>query len=106
MKLGIIIYSNDPETVWNAFRFGSFGLKQGNEVKIFLTGRGVEAESIDTEQFNVTEMIKSFVELGGRIFACGTCLKLRSNDGTEFCPLSNMKAMLDIIEESDKVLTF
>lgn len=106
MKLGIIIYSNDPEAVWNAFRFGSFALKQGNEVKIFLTGRGVEAEALDTGQFNVTEMMKAFVEAGGRIFACGTCLKLRSKDGTKLCPLSNMKTMLDIIEESDKVLTF
>lgn len=106
MKLGIIIYSNEPETVWNAFRFGSFVLKQGNEVKIFLTGRGVEAEDLDTEQFKLTEMMKVFVESGGRIFACGTCLKLRSKDGTELCPLSNMKTMLDIIEEADKVLTF
>jgi len=29
MKLGIIIYSNDPETVWNAFRLGSFAAKAG-----------------------------------------------------------------------------
>jgi uncharacterized protein involved in oxidation of intracellular sulfur len=106
MKLGIIIYSNEPETVWNAFRFGAFAIKQGKEVKIFLTGRGVEAEGLDSEQFNITEMMKSFAETGGRIFACGTCLKLRSKDGTELCPLSNMKTMLDIIEESDKVLTF
>jgi hypothetical protein len=28
MKLGIIIYSNDPETVWNAFRLGVFSLKE------------------------------------------------------------------------------
>ncbi len=48
MKTGIIIYSNDPETVWNAFRFGNFSLKAGDTVKVFLTGRGVEAESLDT----------------------------------------------------------
>lgn len=26
MKLGIVIYSNDSETVWNAFRFGNFAI--------------------------------------------------------------------------------
>lgn len=106
MKIGIIIYSNDPETVWNAFRFGSFSLKQGMSVKVFLTGRGVEAEGLDTPAHKVTEMMRSFVDAGGAIFTCGTCLKLRSKEGTELCPLSNMKTMLDIIEESDKVLTF
>jgi hypothetical protein len=29
MKLGIAIYSNDPETVWNTFRLGNFSLKEG-----------------------------------------------------------------------------
>lgn len=106
MKIGIIVYSNDPETVWNAFRFASFALKQGEGVKCFLTGRGVEAENLDTDRFKVTEMMRGFVEAGGQVFACGTCLKLRSRDGTELCPLSNMRAMLDIIQESDRVLTF
>lgn len=106
MKIGIILYSNDPETVWNAFRFGTFSIKQGFAVKVFLTGRGVEAENLDTEQFKVVEMMQAYVEAGGQIFTCGTCLKLRSKDGTALCPLSNMKTMLDIVTESDKVLTF
>jgi len=33
MKPGIIIYSNEPETVWNAYRFGNFTLKEKDEVK-------------------------------------------------------------------------
>lgn len=68
MKLGIIISSNDPETVWNAFRLGVFSLKDGNEVKIFLMAKGVEAESIDTENFKVTEQMRSFIDNRGRIF--------------------------------------
>lgn len=106
MKIGIIIYSNEPETVWNAFRFGTFSIKQGYTVKVFLTGKGVEAESLDTEQFKVVEMMQAYVDAGGQIFTCGTCLKLRSKDGTALCPLSNMSAMLDIIKDSDKVLSF
>lgn len=45
MKLGLVIYSNDPEPVWNAFRFGNHAIKQHqDEVQVFLLGKGVEAE--------------------------------------------------------------
>jgi len=106
MKLGIIIYSNDAETVWNAFRLGAFSLKQKDVVKIFLLGKGVECESIDTEKFKVTEQIKLFIDNGGSIMACGSCLKIRNSQGSETCPLSTMKDLYDIVTESDKVLTF
>ena len=36
MKLGMVIYSTDAETVWNGFRLGVFALKQGDQVKVFL----------------------------------------------------------------------
>ena len=106
MKLGIIVYSNDAETVWNAFRLGVFSLKQKDEVRVFLLGKGVECESIDTDKFKVTEQMKQFIDSGGSILACGSCLKIRSSQGSETCPLSTMKDLYDIIKESDKVLTF
>ncbi|MDI6744121.1 MAG: DsrE family protein [Thermodesulfovibrionales bacterium] len=106
MKTGIIIYSNDPETAWNAFRYGNFAIKEGDEVKVFLTGKGVEAESIDTEKFSVTQQMKDFVNAGGRIFACGTCLKVRNAVASDICPLSTMKDMHAIVKESDRILTF
>ncbi|UCF07666.1 MAG: DsrE family protein [Thermoplasmata archaeon] len=106
MKIGIVIYSNDPETVWNAFRFGNFALDKGDEVKAFLLAKGVEAESLDTDQFKITAQMQTFVDSGGKILACGTCLKIRQSDGSELCPLSTMKDLHDIIKESDKVVTF
>lgn len=106
MKLGLVIYSDDPETVWNAFRFGDFALKQGDAVKIFLLAKGVECESLDTDKFKVTEQIRSFVDNGGCILACGTCLKIRQSEGSETCPLSTMKDLYQIVKESDKVVTF
>lgn len=106
MKLGIVIYSDDSETVWNAFRLGSFALSQKDEVNVFLLGRGVEAESIDTEKFKVTEQMKAFVNGGGKIFACGSCLKIRHSDGSETCPLSTMNDLYRIIKDNDKILTF
>ena len=106
MKLGIVIYGNDPETVWNAFRFGIFSLKNNDQVKVFLLGKGVECESIDTDKFKVTEQMKLFVDSAGEIYACGTCLKIRNSVGSKICPLSTMKDMYQIIKESDKIVTF
>jgi uncharacterized protein involved in oxidation of intracellular sulfur len=106
VKLGIIIYSNDSETVWNAFRLGNYAAKEGDEVKAFLSGKGVESESIDTEAFNVTEQMRSFVEGGGCILACGTCLKIRQSEGSEMCPLSTLADLYEIVRGSDKIVTF
>jgi hypothetical protein len=55
MNVLCIIYSNDPETVWNAFRFANTSLVYDNQVNIFLLGKGVEAASISTLQFDVQE---------------------------------------------------
>jgi sulfur relay (sulfurtransferase) complex TusBCD TusD component (DsrE family) len=106
MKIGMVIYSNDPETVWNAFRFGNFALGEGDSVKVFLLAKGVESESLNADKFNITEQIKRFVENGGKIFACGTCLTIRKMEGSELCPLSTMQDMYDIIRWSNKVITF
>ena len=106
MKLGIVIYSNDPETVWNAFRLGVFSLNKSDTVKVFLLGKGVEAESLDTERFRVTEEMSLFIKSGGAVLACGTCLKVRQSEGSEMCPLSTMADLYEIISESDKVVTF
>ncbi len=106
MKLGLIIYSNDPETVWNAFRFGVFASKEGDTVQVFLLAKGVECESLDTPPYNVSEQIQQFITQGGIIKACGTCLKSRNSQGTEVCPMSTMKDMYLLVKECDKVLTF
>ncbi len=106
MKFGIIINTNEPETVWNAFRFGVTSLLMEHTVKVFLLGKGVESENIQDKKFNVQEQIGLFVEHKGQIFVCGTCLKIRQMKGSEVCPISTMHDMLRIVEESDKVLMF
>ncbi len=106
MKLGIVIYSTDGETVWNAFRLGVFSLKKGDEVRVFLLARGVECESLDTDDFKVTAQMRDYASSGGAILACGTCLKIRHSEGSELCPLSTMKELYDIIQDSDRVISF
>ncbi len=105
MKLGMVIYSDDAESVWNAFRLGVFALKEGDTVKTFLLARGVECETIDTDKFKVTEVMQEYVNSGGEIFACGNCLKIRNSEGSEICPLSTMKDLYDLIKDSDKVVS-
>lgn len=106
MKLGIIIYSNDAETVWNAFRLGVFSLKQGDQVKLFLLGKGVEAEKLDSGSFVVSEQMELFAEGGGELLACGTCLKLRHQEGETVCPLSTMADLYRLIAECDRSVSF
>lgn len=105
MKLGIVIYSMEAEPVWNAFRLGVFALKQGDSVRTFLLAKGVECDKLATSPFNVREMMQSFVDNGGQILACGTCLKLRNSQGTELCPLSTMKDLHELIRDADKVVS-
>ncbi len=105
MKLGIIIYSSNAETVWNGFRLGNFSLGKEDEVKIFLLAQGVEAESLTNDQFNVKEQMELFLQNKGEILACGTCLKIRNSEGNELCPMSTMADLYDIINQSDKVIS-
>ncbi len=106
MKVGIIIYSNDSETVYNAFRFGNFALGMGDEVKVFLMGKGVECESLDTDSFNITEQIRTFLDEGGTTYACGACLEIRHSKASEVCPHSTMMKFYEIVDDCDKIVTF
>ncbi len=107
MKLGLVIYTNDPESVWNAFRFGNYAVKHHqDEVQVFLLGKGVEAQTLDTDKFKINEQMETLASAGGKIVACGTCLKLRESEGTDICPLSTMADLYRLVAECDKVLTF
>ena len=65
MKLGIVIYSDHPETVWNAFRLANFSLNKKDQVKVFLMAQGVESESIGNEQFNILGQMNKFFDADG-----------------------------------------
>ena len=106
MKIGILIGTNEAEIIWNAFRFGNTSLKANHEVKVFLINKGVEIEDIKDEKYDVKEQMDSFIENKGRVFTCGTCLKSRSKEGVGVCPISTMKDLLGLVEESDRILTF
>ena len=60
MKLLIIITSAEGETMYNAMRLANVGMKKGDEVSVFMLGKGVLFEQVSTEQFNVMEQVNQF----------------------------------------------
>ena len=105
MKLGMIITQNEPETVFNALRLVLYSLEQGDKVRIFLSGKGVEIDSIRDSKFDVKGQAEKVLDAGGQFFACGTCLKLRNFEGSEICPLSTLKDHYEIVRDSDRLVT-
>ena len=105
MKLGMIITQTDPETVFNALRLALYSLEQGDEVRIFLSGKGVDIDKINDPQFDVKAQARKVLDAGGEFLACGSCLRLRGSAGSETCPLSTLKDHYEIVRDSDKVVS-
>ena len=55
--------------------------------------------------FNVAVVLKKFLNGGGNLLACGTCLELRHQEAS-VCPISTMSELVELITDSDKVVTF
>ena len=105
MKLGMVITQTEPETVFNALRLALYSLEQGDEVRIFLSGKGVDIDKIENEKFDVQGQARKVLDAGGQFLACGTCLKLRNSEGSEICPLSTLKDHYEIVRDSDRLVT-
>jgi predicted peroxiredoxin len=105
MKLGMMITQTDPETVYNALRLALYSLEQGDEVRIFLSGKGVEIDRITDRAFDVKAQAQKILLAGGRFYACGACLRLRDSEGSEICPLSTLKDQYQIVRDSDRMVT-
>lgn len=106
MKLGVVVSTADAETVWNAFRLANFSISKGDEVRVFLVGKGVEYEKTSDVKFDSVGEAKRLMQAGGRIMACGTCLKIRQEEGNEICPIATLKDLYELVEASDKIVTF
>ena len=106
MHLGVVITSNHPETVWNAFRLDNFSLSKGDKTSIFLMANGVEAEGLNSERFDITNQMETFISNNGELYACGTCIKYRNKNSSELCPISSMADLYEIINNADKLISF
>lgn len=111
MKYAIVIYSNDAETVWNAFHFANTSLGYDNEVTVFLLGQGVECTSIKSLKYDIKEQVTIFAEFGGKLFGCGVCVDSREDEMPFLkedlsCEMGSMQTLYGLIHAADKILSF
>ena len=105
-SIGMVIYSNDVETTWNEFRLANYSKNQGDTVSVFLLGKGVEVDKLVNENEDLKKQVDSFLENGGTILGCGTCLKSRKNDEPQVCTFSSLADLYALIRKNKIVLTF
>jgi hypothetical protein len=105
-SIGMVIYSNDTETVWNALRLANYSKNQGDTVSIFLLGKGVELDSMVKTDKDMKDQVDKFLENGGVILGCGTCLQSRKNNEPEVCKYSSLADLYELIRKNKLVLTF
>ena len=105
-SIGMVIYSNDVETVWNALRLANYSKNQGDTVRIFLLGKGVELDNLVKTNKDLEEQSSKFLDNGGTILGCGTCLNSRNNKEPQVCKFSSLKDLYEIIRKNKIVLTF
>lgn len=60
MNTLFIINTDDAETIYNAMRLANVTVEKGDEVNVFMLGKGVLFEQVSNEQFNVKEQIDKF----------------------------------------------
>jgi uncharacterized protein involved in oxidation of intracellular sulfur len=60
MKILFIVSTDDAETVYNAIRLANLSVKKGDDVSLFMLGKGVLFERCSNEQFNVMEQVEQF----------------------------------------------
>ncbi|OEU64406.1 MAG: hypothetical protein BA867_02230 [Desulfobacterales bacterium S5133MH16] len=60
MKVLFIISTDEGETIYNAMRLANVAVKKGDEVGVFMLGKGVLFEKSSNEEFNVMEQVNQF----------------------------------------------
>ncbi|MCF8079515.1 MAG: DsrE family protein [Desulfobacterales bacterium] len=60
MNVLFIISTDDAETSYNAMRLANVAVKKGDDVSVFLLGKGVLFEQNSADPFNVMEQVDQF----------------------------------------------
>ena len=60
MNVLVVIYLDDAETIYNAMRLANIGVEKGDEVSVFMLGKGVMFEKVDSTEFDVAGQIDQF----------------------------------------------
>lgn len=60
MKVLFLITTDHGETIFNAMRLANVGVDKGDEVSVFMLGKGVLFEQAGSEEFDVAGQINRF----------------------------------------------
>lgn len=60
MRVLLIISTDDGESIYNAMRLANVGVKKGDEISVFMLGKGVLFEKSGTEAFDVIGEVNQF----------------------------------------------
>ena len=60
MNVLFIISTDDAETAYNAMRLANVAVNKGDEVSVFMLGKGVLFEKNSSGEFNVVEQINQY----------------------------------------------
>lgn len=117
--MNVLILINDApygtEKAYNAFRLAMALQKdhQQVQVNVFLmadaVGCGIPHQNTPQGYYNIERMVKSVVNKGGKVKACGTCADARGIKDLELIEgveISNMAELAKWTVEADKVFTF
>ncbi len=117
MKILLVI--NDApywtEKAYNAFRMAMTLQKEHPDVKVLIflladsVGCAIPNQKTPQGFYNIERMLKSVIQKGAKIKACGGCSEARGISDLnliEGVEISNMKEFSNWVVEADKVLTF
>ena len=60
MNVLFIISTNDGETIYNAMRLANVAVDKGDDVSVFMLGKGVMFEKSGSEEFDVMGQMDKF----------------------------------------------
>ena len=111
--IGIVIISEDDETVWNALRLGIAAESKGDSVVVFVISKAVDvfikhAARLkgDSVKFDIRKASIEFLSGGGDIYTCATCAKMRNTENVEMCTITSIFDLYEIVKRSKKLITF
>ena len=114
----LIVINDAPygtEKVYNALRMAMTLQKEHPEVQVLIflladsVGCAIPNQKTPQGYYNIERMLKSIIQKGAKIKACGGCSEARGIselkliDGVE---ISNMKELSNWVVEANKILTF
>jgi uncharacterized protein involved in oxidation of intracellular sulfur len=60
MNVLFIITSDDAETIYNSMRLANVGVEKGDEVSVFMLGKGVLFEQCKNDDYDVMGQMNKF----------------------------------------------